>query len=65
VIEGTVSTDSGAQIRGGIKTVAKQGACPEADWPYDIARFAVRRPQVDYTEALQDARSATAGWCRT
>src|SRR5437016_11006671 len=40
VMEGTVSTDSGAQIRDGIKSVAKQGACPEPDWPYDIAKFA-------------------------
>ncbi len=54
VIEGTVSTDSGAQIRDGIKAVAKQGACPEPDWPYDIAKFAVRPPRADYTEALGD-----------
>src|SRR5208282_4789539 len=37
VIEGTVSTDSGAQIRDGIKVVATEGAPPETDWPYDIA----------------------------
>ena len=54
VIEGTVSTDSGAQIRDGIKSVAKQGACPEPDWPYDIAKFAVRPPTADYREALHD-----------
>jgi C1A family cysteine protease len=29
-IEGTVASDSGAQIRDGIKSVAKQGVCPEA-----------------------------------
>jgi C1A family cysteine protease len=52
VIEGTVSTDSGAMIRDGIKSVAKQGACPESDWPYDIAKFAVRPPRADYIEAL-------------
>jgi C1A family cysteine protease len=39
VIEGTVDSDSGAQIRDGIKTVAKQGACHEEIWPYDIAKF--------------------------
>src|SRR6476661_5903776 len=39
VIERTVSTDSGAQIRDGIKSVAKQGVCPEPDWPYDISKF--------------------------
>ena len=40
VIEGTVGTDAGAQIRDGIKVVAKQGAPPETDWPYDITKFA-------------------------
>ena len=54
VIEGTVSTDSGAQIRDGIKSVAKQGACPEPDWPYDITKFTVRPPRTDYSEALHD-----------
>jgi C1A family cysteine protease len=53
-IEGTISTDSGAQIRDGIKSVARQGACPEPDWPYDIAKFADRPPRLDYQEALQD-----------
>ncbi|MGO8919874.1 MAG: C1 family peptidase [Stellaceae bacterium] len=54
VIEGTVSTDSGAQIRDGIKSVAQQGACPEPDWPYDISKFATQPPPADYTEALGD-----------
>ena len=40
VIEGTVGSDAGAQIRDGIKVVAKKGAPPEKDWPYDIAKFA-------------------------
>lgn len=34
-IEGTVGSDSGAQIRDGIKSVASQGDCPESQWPYD------------------------------
>ena len=33
VIEGTVDTDSGAQIRDGIKSVAKQGVLPETGGP--------------------------------
>src|SRR5471032_300397 len=33
VIEHTVQSDAGAQIRDGIKTVAKQGDCPETEWP--------------------------------
>src|SRR5947209_12808061 len=38
-IEHTVAEDSGAMIRDGIKSVAKQGACPEKIWPYDPAPF--------------------------
>jgi C1A family cysteine protease len=34
-IEGSIPTDSGAQIRDGIKSVAKLGVCPETEWPYD------------------------------
>jgi len=52
VIEHTVKTDSGAMIRDGIKTLAKQGACPEKSWPYDIAKFATKPTKACYTEAL-------------
>jgi C1A family cysteine protease len=45
VMEHTVSTDSGAQIRDGIKSVGQIGAPPEADWPYVISNFAVAPPQ--------------------
>jgi C1A family cysteine protease len=38
-MEGTVNSDSGAYIRDGIKSVAKQGACPESIWPYDGSQF--------------------------
>ena len=34
-IEGSVQYDSGAQIRDGMKTVAKLGVCPEEEWAYD------------------------------
>src|SRR5580765_5911490 len=34
-MEGTIKSDSGAQIRDGIKSVAKLGVCPEPEWPYD------------------------------
>ncbi|MGD0330429.1 MAG: C1 family peptidase [Nitrososphaeria archaeon] len=53
VMEGTVASDSGAQIRDGIKSVAKQGACPENLWPYDITKFAVKPPQQCYQQALK------------
>ena len=34
-MEGHVGTDSGAQIRDGVKSVAKLGVCPETEWPYE------------------------------
>ena len=54
VIEGTVDTDSGAQIRDGIKVVNKQGAAAEKDWPYDIAKFAEKPPAKAFADALKD-----------
>jgi C1A family cysteine protease len=53
VMEGTVDSDSGAQIRDGIKSVAQQGDCPETEWPYDISKFADAPPQSCYDDALQ------------
>ena len=60
VIEGTVSQDAGAQIRDGVKSVAKLGAPPETDWPYDIAKFAQKPPPNAYSDALQDLVSSYA-----
>ena len=34
-MEHSVPLDNGAQIRDGIKSVGKQGACPETEWTYD------------------------------
>jgi C1A family cysteine protease len=39
VIEGNVDSDSGAFIRDGIKSLAKQGVCTEPEWPYKISKF--------------------------
>jgi C1A family cysteine protease len=52
-MEGTVDSDSGAQIRDGIKSVAKQGVCPETEWPYNIAKFKTKPPKNCYTDALK------------
>ena len=50
LLEGTASSDSGAMLRDGIKTLAKAGACFEKTWPYDIAKF-TRKPSAScYTE---------------
>jgi len=51
VIERTVNEDAGAQIRSGIKVVAKAGSCPESIWPYNVSKFAVRPPALAFVEA--------------
>jgi C1A family cysteine protease len=53
-MEGTINSDSGAQIRDGIKSVAQQGACAETEWPYDIAQFTVKPSAGCYSDALKD-----------
>lgn len=52
VIEHTVKQDSGAMIRDGIKTLAKQGACTEQAWPYVIAKFTNKPSAACYKQAL-------------
>ena len=54
VMEGTVSSDAGAQIRDGVKSVSKIGAPPETDWPYDISKFAIKPPTKAYMDAKLD-----------
>jgi C1A family cysteine protease len=49
-MEGTIDSDSGAQIRDGIKSVNKQGDCPEKLWPYIVARFADKPSALCYTK---------------
>lgn len=53
VIEDSVEWDAGAEIRDGIKVVAKKGAPPEHVWPYDIDRFRDKPSVEAYNEALQ------------
>jgi len=53
-LEGSTGSDSGAQIRDGIKTVARQGFCPESEWPYEIASFAQKPPAACYQDALKE-----------
>jgi C1A family cysteine protease len=52
-MEGNIKSDSGAMIRNGIKSVNKQGVCPEAMWPYDFKLFATKPNKACYTKALQ------------
>ena len=54
IIERTVTIDSGAMLRDGIKTVASDGVCPEPEWPYDIALFTHKPPKKCYDDARLD-----------
>ena len=53
VMEHTTASDSGAQIRDGIKSVGNQGDCPETEWPYVIAKFKTKPPKNCYADALE------------
>ena len=53
MIEHSVNNDSGAMIRDGMKTVNREGVCPEDEWPYLTAKFAQKPPPTCYTEALR------------
>ncbi len=53
VIEHSVLSDNGAMIRDGIKSVHRQGACSEAEWPYDASLFAQKPPERCYMGAKQ------------
>lgn len=61
VIERTVDQDSGAQIRDGMKVVARLGVCTESssppasyDWSYDITKFREKPPQSCYDFAQEN-----------
>ena len=45
LMEHSTRQDSGAQIRDGIKVVAKQGLVPLAKWPYDTTKFKKTPPR--------------------
>ena len=51
LIEGTVDQDSGAFLRDGIKSLARQGVCPEKEWPYRITAFRQKPPPACYAHA--------------
>src|SRR5919198_5375294 len=60
-LEGTVDADAGAQLRDGLKVVAKLGVCPSAsrpkgdcDWPYELAKFRDPPPRGCFTFALDN-----------
>jgi len=52
-MEHTINSDSGAMIRDGIKTLAKQGACTEKSWPYNVSKFKAKPKPTCFKEARQ------------
>jgi C1A family cysteine protease len=53
---GTIDEDSGAMLRDGIKSVAKQGGPHEKLWPHVISRFRQKPDRAAYTDgALHEA----------
>jgi C1A family cysteine protease len=53
-LEGTVNSDGGAQIRDGMKVVAKMGTCPETEWPYHINDFRDKPSSAAYHDAAKN-----------
>jgi C1A family cysteine protease len=53
-MEGTVASDSGAELRDGCKSVASTGVCPEIQWPYSQGLLFVKPEAVCYQEARRD-----------
>jgi C1A family cysteine protease len=51
-MEHTISQDSGAMIRDGIKSLVKQGCCTEDLWPYDINKFTKKPDAACYADGL-------------
>ncbi len=52
-MEHTVSQDSGARIRDGIKSLVKQGCCREAKWPYVISKFKSKPGAACFKDGLE------------
>jgi len=50
-IEGSIDTDSGAEIRDGIESISVDGVCSEDMWKYDITKFTECPTQECYDEA--------------
>ena len=53
-IEGTINEDAGAMIRTGIKTMVKDGVCPETKWKYIESKFKTKPCNCAYNVALDN-----------
>ena len=52
-MEDTVDSDSGAEIRDGIKSINVKGVCSESQWPYNISKFTDKPPEQCYKDAVK------------
>ena len=52
VIENSVMSDSGANLRDGIKTINTQGVCPEPTWMYNLTQLTTKPSAIAYRSAL-------------
>jgi len=50
-VEGTIASDSGAEIRDGIKSANKRGVGHETLWPYRIKKYRTRPSDAVYSDA--------------
>ena len=53
LINNSIESDSGAELRDGIKTISKQGVCSELHWLYDVLKFAKKPNAKCYKEGLK------------
>lgn len=54
VLEGSVHEDAGAEVRDGLKSLAKWGCPDERLWPYVISRFTQKPNAAAFKAALKD-----------
>ena len=50
-LENDIPDDAGAQLSDGVKVLCTYGICPEAEWPYDVSKFASKPPDKCYEDA--------------
>lgn len=51
--EGTITSDSGANISDGVRVIQHNGVPDERFWPYDITKFTLRPTAMAYAQALK------------
>lgn len=63
-LEGTIKTDSGAQIRDVIKGISNYGIGSENLWPYDIKQFTKKPPTVAFKDGLTRVKALVGSYQR-